>query len=247
MTPKRQGEIKDSICDAFVSVLRTLSPFPEDDAFLLCSVIQSKKLEKMMVGTVKPFGLLEDTILMHNEAGSYKLRVLAISHVAGKLSFDYLSQFNEGPGTVWNPKLNKKIYYVAKKENIEHGHGLTKVNETKQFRQRLNPEVVKCLYDFLNGTSLVQNTAYGTVSRKSDSGQKLTMAQIVRVYERPKLIKMGNSYLEEIGYAPLSVSFFYTMFDNMPAAGPVQMKGVNPFYVSNFTDCFVTLGCPNKF
>ena len=232
MGEKRQQEILGFICDGFSSVLRTVSPYPTDDAQILRTIMESNKMDDYLVGKIEPSGLLLEIILCHNEASSYQLRVLALSHVVGKLGFLYLCQFNNGPGVNWNPKLNKRIFLAAKHLNIENGHGLTKPLETHHFRQKFDPKMIEALYDFLNSTSLVNNTAYGTVSRKTTDGRRLTMCKIVRIYEHPKLISLASSYLSELGYQPPGRSSFYELLDYMPASGPVAMKGVNPFYVS---------------
>ena len=217
MKERRQTDIKKAVCQGFASVLQTLAPNLEDDATIFRLIIDTNGMDNFLNGRVEASALLEDTILCHNQAGSYRLRLLAVSHVAGKMGFAFLSQFNEGTKVTWSPKLTKSLFYAARKENLDLGHGLVKPDETKHFKQRLDPQMLKALYEFLNGPNMVQTMAYGTVSKKTDTGQKLTMTKLVRMYDRPQLMAMSNNYLKDLGFTPPSTSIYYVIFDNMPS------------------------------
>ena len=217
MQERRQSEIKKAVCQGFASVLQTLAPKLEDDATIFRMIIETNSMDKYLNGKVEASGILEDIILTHNECGSYRLRLLAVSHVAGKLGFAYLSQFNEGTKVRWSPKLTKSFFFAARRENLDLGHGLVKPDETKTFKQRLDPMMLKTLYDFLNGPNMVQTMAFGTASKKTETGRKLTMTKLVRLYDRPQLIQMSTNYLKDLGFEPPCLSIYYEIFDNMPS------------------------------
>ena len=231
LTERRQSEVKKQVCETITAVLHTMQPnFRDDDVEIMKSIVDTNYLDKFLSGKSKANALLQQIIDAHNDAKTREQRILAISHIAGIFKLEYLLEFN-GPGG-FVPNLTKRIFYEAKKENVESGHGLLELRERKFFRQKYNPQMMQVLFDFLNSSSLIQPCAYGTISKKDSSGKKFTMPKIVREYERPKLIRMATSYLEELGYDPPCLSQFYQILDRLPSGSPKQIKGVNPYTVS---------------
>ena len=72
----------------------------------------------------------------------------------------------------WDPFLGPKIFYEALHHFIEIGcRALTTPIFTPRYRQRMDPIMIKTIYDFFNSDQMIQETAFGTIRGRNSDGE----------------------------------------------------------------------------
>ena len=92
----------------------------------------------------------------------------------------------------------------ARKHAKEQGPGIPE-EKTLHHRVRLPMEKVDHFIDFINRPYFYQDVAYGTRILKLDTGEKLTMPNIVHTVTRSTMILQYQQYCDEEGFSPLEV------------------------------------------
>ena len=132
---------------------------------------------------------------------SVKLQILSL--YAYRFSTEKLMRYHEPyePLTRWQIKQ-------ARKHAKEKGPGIPQ-EKTVQHRIRLPMAKVDHFIDFVNRPYFYQDVAYGTRVIKLETGEKLTMPNIVRTLTRTTMINQYLQYCDEEMFSPLSTRTLY--------------------------------------
>lgn len=85
------------------------------------------------------------------------------------------------------------------------GPGLA-IEKSPTYHVRLDPALVDHFIDFVNRQYFYQNISFGTRTLKLDSGERLTMRNVIRTVTRSTMIKQYLSFCEEENVKPLSLA-----------------------------------------
>ena len=127
---------------------------------------------------------------------SVKLQILSL--YAYRFAVEQLMRYYEPyePLTLWQIKQ-------ARKHAKEKGPGIPQ-EKTVQHRIRLPMAKVDHFIDFVNRPYFYQDVAYGTRVIKLETGEKLTMPNVVRTVTRTTMINQYLQYCDEERFSPLS-------------------------------------------
>ena len=114
----------------------------------------------------------------------------------------------------------------ARKHAKEQGPGIPE-EKTLHHRVRLPMEKVDHFIDFINRPYFYQDVAYGTRILKLDTGEKLTMPNIVRTVTRSTMIHQYQQYCDEEGFSPLSVRTLYKILEVREASQRKSLQGLD--------------------
>ena len=120
----------------------------------------------------------------------------------------------------------------ARKHAKEKGPGLPQ-EKTFHHRIRLPMAKVDHLPDFINKPYFYQDAAYGTRVIKLETGEKLTMPNVVRTVTRSTMIHQYLQYCDEEDFSPRSVRTLYKILEvrGRPRGGPFRAWTISPLMV----------------
>ena len=126
-----------------------------------------------------------------------------------------------------NPPLSWRLYKAARIHFKRHGLLNEPVVKAKQKREKISPEVIDAVFDFVTGDEVTQNVAYGTYQIKNVDGNKTLIAKVIRRQHNADLIRLIQSMLRDCNLPVLSESTLSKMLRLMPAAKCKTMQGVD--------------------
>lgn len=78
-------------------------------------------------------------------------------------------------------------------------------------RCRLDPVKVDHFLDFISSPTFLQDVAYGTMTQKLSSGEKIEIPDVVRTVVASRLIQLYQSYCKEYKFAHLGQSTLFNI------------------------------------
>ena len=83
--------------------------------------------------------------------------------------------------------------------------------------------------NFLASADFIQDVAYGTKELKLDSGEKITIPNVIRTMVPSRIIKQYISYCQETEFKPASERTLYRIIDVCAASKQKSLQGLDYF------------------
>ena len=179
---------------------------------LVCSVIAPESGADLYESLAspppnEPSEDLKALMTAYRNAKTSGLRTQILSLYAFRYPIDQLMKLHE--------PYAKLTRYQVKRARVHaklYGSGAAPEKVPKH-RVRLNMGKLDHFLDFANRPYFYQDVAYGSRILKLDSGQKISMPNVVRTVTRSTMVKQYQSFCEEEGFQPLSRSTLYRILD----------------------------------
>ena len=96
-------------------------------------------------------------------------------------------------------------------------------------RTRLNPVKTNHFVNFIARVNFLQDVAYGTKELKLDSGEKITIPNVIRTMVPSRIIRQYVSYCQETVFKPASERTLYRIIDVCAASKQKSLQGLHYF------------------
>lgn len=180
-----------------LAVCEVVAQNARDDLFNALSQPSLKESEDNVSG--------ELSVLMtaYRDAPTKSVKPQILSLYAFQFSAAKLMKYHEPYETLTRWQIKQ-----ARNHAKEKGPGLPQ-EKTFHHRIRLPMAEVDHFIDFINRPYFYQDVAYGTRVIKLETGEKLTMPNVVRTVTRSTMIHQYLQYCDEQDFSPLSVRTLY--------------------------------------
>ena len=196
-------------------VCEVIAPNAKDDLFQVLSKQSSRESEDDLSKELS--GLM--TAYRDAPTKSVKLQILSL--YAYRFSTEKLMRYHEPyePLTRWQIKQ-------ARRYAKEKGPGIPQ-EKTVQHRIRFPMAKVDHFIDFVNRPYFYQDVAYGTRLIKLETGEKLTMPNVVRTVTRTTMINQYLQYCDEERFSPLCTRTLYKILEVREASQRRSLQGLD--------------------
>ena len=96
-------------------------------------------------------------------------------------------------------------------------------------RTRLDPVKTSHFVNFIARPNFLQDVAYGTKELKLDSGEKITIPNLIRTMVSSRIIRQYISFCQETGFEPASERTLYRIIDVCSASKQKSIQGLDYF------------------
>ena len=124
------------------------------------------------------------------------------------------------------PGLSKWHVDRARRHAAKEGPG-HQVVPTPIKRTLLDPVKTSHFIKFIARPNFLQDVAYGTKELKPDSGEKITIPNVIMTMVSSRIIKQYLSFCQETGYEPASERTLYGIIDVCSASRQKSMQGLD--------------------
>lgn len=124
------------------------------------------------------------------------------------------------------PDLTSYKFYKAKKLNIA-ATGMSLKPKENLPREKLDKVKLQHALSFFMDPSLIQSVSYGTRELKLDSGEVLTIPDVVRTVCHSQIINLYSSYCSENNFEPLGKSTLFKLLNACAAAKRTSLQGLD--------------------
>lgn len=220
-----RGQLHTSISKAKPSTLRYYKRKAEESTDALLNLFapgQSKEL-KLLISPEpekpKPDPELKDKILkLYGETSDNNLKIQLLSVVAKTMTKDELLQ--SIPGLT--------VYKIDQARLLGDAHSRETVKEKiKMTRQRMDEEKMQHALSFFFDPSFMQIVSYGTREMKLDSGEKITIPDVVRTLCHSHLVDMYIAYCKETDFQPLGRTSLFHILRACAASKRKNLRGLD--------------------
>ena len=137
------------------------------------------------------------------------------------------------------PGLSKWQIDQARRHAAEEGPGQPVVSVPIK-RTRLDPVKTNHFVNFIASANFIQDVAYGTKELKLDSGEKITIPNVIRTMIPSRIIKQYISYCQETEFKPASERTLYRIIDVCAASKQKSLQGLD-YFLTEGTQAFESL------
>ena len=208
-------------------VLTTIAPNQEEKVLeaLRCSldttlVQKGNESKASAVKEVVTTGQLSILLKVYHEAESRQTRLQILSMFAKHFSKKELREMIPG--------LSKWQIDQARSHAAEEGPGKPVVSVPIK-RTHLDPGKTNHFVNFIASADFIQDVAYGTKELKLDSGEKITIPNVIRTMVPSRIIKQYISYCQETEFKPASERTLYRIIDVCAASKQKSLQGLDYF------------------
>ena len=157
---------------------------------------------------------------VYHEAESRQTRLQILSMFAQHFSKKELREITPG--------LSKWQIDQARRHAAEEGPGQPVVSAPIK-RTRLDPVKTNHFVNFITSANFIQDVAYGTKELKLDSGEKITIPNVIRTMMPSRIIKQYISYCQEKEFKPASERPLYRIMGVCAASKEKSLQGLDYF------------------
>ena len=157
---------------------------------------------------------------VYHEAESRQTRLQILSMFAKHFSKKELREMIPG--------LSKWQIDQARRHAAEEGPGQPVVSVPIKLT-RLNPVKINHFVNFIASANFIQDVAYGTKELKLDSGEKITIPNVIRTILPSRIIQQYISYCQETEFKPASERKLYRIIDVCAASKQKSLQGLDYF------------------
>ena len=93
----------------------------------------------------------------------------------------------------------------------------------------LDPVKTNHFVNFFASENVIQDVAYGTKKLKLDSGDEITIPNVIRTMVPSRIIKQYISYYQETEFKPASERTLYRIIDVCAASKQKSLQGLDYF------------------
>ncbi len=166
-------------------------------------------------------GELVAMMTAYREAPTRKLKLQILSLYAYSYTAKKLMQLHEP-----YERLTKWKIKQARAHAKNVGPGIP-VEKLKHHRIRIDSEKSDHFLEFINRPYFYQDVSFGTRKLKLDSGEQLTMPNVVRTVTRSTMIFQYLEFCKEQNFEPLSRSTLYRILDVREASQRKSLQGLD--------------------
>ena len=207
----------------FTAVLSTIAPDQDDtvfDALLHSSgpnVTDVKTREEKEKVASKELSILLE---VYSQSESLHTRLQILSMFARHFSRNELKEMIPG--------LSKWQIDQVRRHAVEEGPG-QQVLSTPIRRTRLDPAKTSHFVSFIARPNFLQDVAYGTKELRLDSGEKITIPNVIRTMLSSRIIKQYLSFCQETDFEPASERTLYRIIEVCAASKQKSIQGLDYF------------------
>jgi len=205
----------------FHAVLSTIAPEQEHEIMneLKCCLDTD---DRDAVGNEKKINDKELSILLavYNAAESRQTRLQILSLFAKHFTKKYLKEMIPG--------LSNWQIDQARRHAVEDGPG-NPVIPTPIKRTRLDPVKTNHFVNFIARPNFLQDVAFGKKDIKLDSGEKITIPNVIRTMVPSRIIKQYLCFCQETGFEPASERTLFRIIDVCAASTQKSLQGLDYF------------------
>ncbi|KAL9966751.1 hypothetical protein ACROYT_G024870 [Oculina patagonica] len=203
------------------AVLTTIAPDQEEKVFDALKY-SSDRDENGKYDDRKEVSKVELSILLgvYNEAESRQTRLQILSMFAKHFSKKELREMIPG--------LSNWQIDQARSHATEKGPGQPVVPVPIK-RTRLDPAKTSHFVNFIARPNFLQDVAYGTKVLKLDSGEKITIPNVIRTMVPSRIIKQYIAYCQETVFEPASERTLYRIIEVCAASTQKSLQGLDYF------------------
>ncbi|XP_062614103.1 uncharacterized protein LOC134275825 isoform X2 [Saccostrea cucullata] len=125
------------------------------------------------------------------------------------------------------PGLSTYAIDQARTHAKSHGKGAVPPEKDKLIRQRIDKEKLEHALDFFLSPAFHQVTAFGTKDMCLQSGEVMTVPEVVRTACHSTLVNIYQSFCQETEYSPLSRATLFRILRACPASKRTNLKGLD--------------------
>ncbi|XP_062603058.1 uncharacterized protein LOC134264790 [Saccostrea cucullata] len=195
-------------------VLETVSP---NEGEILWKSILADQEKKEDLENDQSLNVLKE-IYSKGETWQFRRQVLSI--IVQQMSFEEAQEFIPGL-TSWR-------FYEAKKHAANEGIGVP-VKEKSEKRERFSVESLDHFIDFITSTQVVKDLPYGQRTLKLDSGEMITIPNVIRSISSSAVISQYQQLCEEEGATPLGKSTLYKILTDCAASVRKSVEGLDNY------------------
>ncbi|KAL9970005.1 hypothetical protein ACROYT_G022307 [Oculina patagonica] len=196
---------------------------------VICGVVAPNAKEELFHAICQPIqsesenvvsGELLALMTAYRDAPSKSVKLQILSIYAFRFSAEKLMLYHEP-----FEKITRWQIKQARKHAKEQGPG---VPEEKKIHHRVRLPIPKVdhFIDFVNRPYFYQDVAYGTRVLKLDSGEKVTMPNVVRTVTRSTMIHQYLQYCAEESFTPLSRRTLFKILEVREASQRKSLRGL---------------------
>ena len=225
LSPLR-SQLKTKWSNASDSTKRYYKRKTEEVISHVCELIapgQSEELQQAKLSSNISTGLPEEELIltiskMYLETENNVLRSQLLAVLSKKYPKSDIDRYI--------PNISNYKYYQSKKLDIETT-GLTDKAKEKHTRQRMNSVKLKHAMSFFTDSCFVQSVSYGTRDMKLDSGETLSIPDVVRTVCHSQMVNLYLSYCENSDFTPLGKSSLYKILQTCAASKRTSLQGLD--------------------
>ena len=199
----------------FLCGLSTIAPDQEDEVFEALLSSSSYDIQEKTCDDVK-----ENALEAYNQSESHHTRLQILSTFSRHFSKQELREMIPGLSK-W--QIDRSRRHAAKEGP---GHQVVPIPIK---RTRLDPVKTSHFVNFIARPNFLQDVAYGTKELKLDSGEKITIPNVIRTMVSSRLIRQYISFCQETGFEPASERTLYRIIDICSASKQKSMQGLDYF------------------
>ncbi|XP_062568041.1 uncharacterized protein LOC134230289 isoform X2 [Saccostrea cucullata] len=220
-----RGQLHTKISKAKPSTLRYYKRKAEESTDALLNLFapgQSKELKLLILPQPeRPKSdpdMMEKVLKLYKETSDNNLKVQLLSIVAKTMTKDELLQ--RLPGLT--------VYKIDQARLLGDTHTRTTVEEKVKFtRQRMDSEKMQHALNFFFDPSFMQIVSYGTREMKLDSGENITIPDVVRTLCHSHLVDMYVAYCKETDFQPLGRTSLFHILRACAASKRKNLRGLD--------------------
>ena len=205
------------------TVLSTIAPEQEDkllDALRYCPRTINRQSDGKEFKEEISRNELSILLGAYNHAESRQTRLQILSMFAKQYSKEELREMIPG--------LSKWQIDQAHHHAFEEGPGQPVVSTPIQ-RTRLDPVKTNHFISFIARPNFLQDVAYGTKELKLDSGERITIPNVIRTMVPSRIVKQYLSFCQETVFEPASERTLYRIIDVCAASKQKSLQGLDYF------------------
>ncbi|RUA04226.1 MAG: hypothetical protein DSY43_06820 [Gammaproteobacteria bacterium] len=197
---------------------------------VVCEVVAPKAAKELFDSVCRPMQRDEDNdvsgelaalMTAYRDAPSRNVKIQILSLYAYRYPAEKLIKLHEPYETLTHWQIKQ-----ARKHAKAFGPGVVD-SKPVQHRVRLSMPKVDHFIDFTNRPYFWQDVAFGTRILKLDSGQKVTMPNVIRTVTRSTMINQYYQYCEEEKFSPLSRATLFKILDVRGASQRKCLQGLD--------------------
>ena len=207
----------------FSAVLSTIAPDQEDEVFEALLSSSGYDIQEKTRDDVKENAFSNEIPILleaYNQSESRHTRLQILSMFSRHFSKQELREMIPG--------LSKWQIDRARRHAAKEGPG-HQVVPIPIKRTRLDPVKTSHFVNFIARPNFLQDVAYGTRELKLDSGEKITIPNVIRTMVSSRLIRQYISFCQETGFEPASERTLYRIIDVCSASKQKSMQGLDYF------------------
>ena len=218
---------------AFQAVLSTVVPEQENEVLqeVLNQCVDAEPgndVDKDNIVDKKELSIL---LAAFNEAESRQTRLQILSLFAKHFTKKELREMVPG--------LSNWQIDQARRHAVKEGPGKLVIS-TPIKRTRLDPHKTNHFVNFLSRPNFLQDVAFGTKTLKLDTGEQITIPNVIRTMVPSRIIKQYVSFCQDTGFEPASERTLFRIIEVCAASNQKSLQGLD-YFSTEGAEAFDTL------